>query len=75
MAKYEYVCKTECVRTDFEDIIGFPGPKRIHEGQVVNSHRKINSPKFELIRYEPDPPKEEEEPKSKAKSAAKTDKE
>ena len=77
MAKYQYQCNTECVRTDFGDITGLPGGKRIHQGDIVNSHRKIDSPKFKLIHFEPDPP--EEEPKAEkgkaAKADAKTDKE
>jgi len=77
MAKYQYRCNTECVRTDFEDILGYPGGKRVPEGTIVDSHRKIDSPKFDLLRYEPDPP-EEESRSAEGKAdrvVAKTDKE
>lgn len=66
MAKYTYRCVQECLRGDLSDILGFEGQKRFRVGDVVESPREIDSPKFELAEYQPDPPK-----KATAKPAAK----
>ena len=65
MAKYVYECNTECVRGDLVDIIGYR--KRFRVGDLIESPREIDSPKFTLTHYEPDPPKAEVKKTAKAK--------
>ena len=56
MAKYVYKCVTECVRNDLADINGVVRNQRFRVGELIESPRAIDSPKFELTSYLPDPP-------------------
>lgn len=65
MAKYTYECNTECVRSDLIDLFGYT--KRFRVGDTIVSPREIDSPKFTLIDYTPDPPKTDKSGPAKAK--------
>lgn len=65
MAKYTYRVLVTCLRTDLQDLYG-PGGKRLNEGELVESPREIDSPKFELVDYQPDPPSKAKRSKASA---------
>ena len=66
MAKYRYKVLIDCVRNDFGDTDGVKRAQRFKRDEFVESPSPIDSPKFELDSYTPDPPKAPAKEKPKA---------